>query len=110
MKVQGLEEVAFSGGRIVASRGVQALREKGLDVHYLLQRHFLGDDGCVSEADHKSNVAARKPHIVYAMNERAGDSDKWDRVFSSYETQLGKVWIITEGDRSYTTVLLPSEY
>jgi hypothetical protein len=31
-------------------------------------------------------------------------------VFSSYQTPFGKVWIITEADRSYTTVLLPTEY
>jgi hypothetical protein len=32
------------------------------------------------------------------------------RVFSSYETPAGKVWIITEADRSVTTILLPEEY
>ena len=33
------------------------------------------------------------------------------RVFSSYATKNGqKLWIITEADRSVTTLLLPSEY
>jgi hypothetical protein len=29
---------------------------------------------------------------------------------SSYEVPAGKVWIITEADRSVTTILLPEEY
>lgn len=101
--MQGLEEVAFSSGRIVISRGAQALREQGLDVHYLLQRHFLGDDGGVSDRDRAANIAGRQDG---------------GRVFSTYSISMKGVmeggelhiWIITEGDRSYTTVLLPSEY
>ena len=33
-----------------------------------------------------------------------------DRLFSSYETDIGKIYIITEYDRSVTTILLPEEY
>ena len=37
--------------------------------------------------------------------------DEPQRVFSDYNTSDGtKVWIITEWDRSYTTVLLPEDY
>jgi hypothetical protein len=32
------------------------------------------------------------------------------RILSSYEVLAGKVWIITEADRSITTILLPEEY
>ena len=32
------------------------------------------------------------------------------RIFASYETCKGKIWIITEWDRSVTTILFPSEY
>ena len=35
------------------------------------------------------------------------------RIFSAYETDIenvGKIWIITEADRSATTILLPSDY
>jgi hypothetical protein len=96
MTVQGLEQVAFQGGEIVTTQGIKALREKGLNVHELLQRHFLGDDGDVSERDRVRNLAARANGA---------------RVFSSYITKPhGKVWIITECDRSYTTVMLPDEY
>ena len=33
-----------------------------------------------------------------------------ERVFTAHDTTVGKVWIITEWDRSVTTVLFPSEY
>jgi hypothetical protein len=32
------------------------------------------------------------------------------RFFSAYETEAGKVWIITEADRASTCILLPEEY
>jgi len=32
------------------------------------------------------------------------------RLFSSYTLPQSKIWIVTEADRSATTVLLPSEY
>jgi len=32
------------------------------------------------------------------------------RILSSYTTQYGKLWVITEADRSATTFLLPEEY
>lgn len=33
-----------------------------------------------------------------------------ERIFTAHDTEIGKVWIITEWDRSVTTVLFPSEY
>jgi hypothetical protein len=33
-----------------------------------------------------------------------------DRLFSSYDTDFGKIYIITEHDRSVTTILLPEKY
>jgi hypothetical protein len=32
------------------------------------------------------------------------------RVLSAYETAAGRVWVITESDRSATTLLVPEEY
>ena len=32
------------------------------------------------------------------------------RLFGSYECAHAKIWIITEADRSCTTILFPSEY
>ena len=33
-----------------------------------------------------------------------------ERLFAAYETSEGKIWIITEADRSATTILFPDEY
>lgn len=33
-----------------------------------------------------------------------------DRIFGAYNTSLGKIYIITEHDRSYTTILFADEY
>jgi len=35
---------------------------------------------------------------------------KEDRILAAYETSQGKIWIITEWDRSYTTILFPADY
>ena len=33
-----------------------------------------------------------------------------ERLFAAYQTSEGKIWIITEADRSATTILFPDEY
>ena len=33
-----------------------------------------------------------------------------DRLLGAYETCKGKIWIITEADRSVTTIMFPEEY
>lgn len=43
------------------------------------------------------------------MNDRAVESGE-DRIFAAYNTSLGKIYIITEWDRSATTVLFAREY
>lgn len=44
-----------------------------------------------------------------ALNEEAIING--DRIFAAYVHKDGtKIWIITEADRSYTTILFPSEY
>ena len=43
------------------------------------------------------------------MNNKAIESGE-DRIFATYETCLGKIYIITEWDRSVTTILFPDEY
>ena len=61
-----------------------------------LIRHTTGDWGNVDEAD-------------WAANDRA--VAEGGRVVSSYRTKGGKdFWLITEADRSCTTLLIPSEY
>ena len=62
----------------------------------LLVRHVTGDWGELPDEDREEN-------------ERSVDQGL--RVFSAYRLQTGvKVWVITEWDRSVTTILLPEEY
>ena len=67
------------------------------DVIKALFRHAMGDWGeAVSKADWEANNHALK----YG-----------ERVISAYLSAGGtRFWIITEADRSYTTVLLPNDY
>lgn len=38
------------------------------------------------------------------------DEEGGERIFAGYNTSIGRIWIITEADRSVTTILFPSEY
>lgn len=88
----------FELGRTFITPGAQdALEESGQVPHEFLQRHQTGDWGEeLSEGDSKENDFSLKNGF---------------RLLSAYKTSKGqKLWIITEHDRSYTTVLLPSDY
>ncbi len=66
-----------------------------------LERHCRGDWGDLCEDDKAMNDESLEA-------ERNGD---WtDSLVSSYETDVGKIYVITECDRSATTILLPEEY
>ena len=50
---------------------------------------------------------------IVSQNDK--DANDWglengDRLLAAYETCEGEIWIITEWDRSVTTILFPSEY
>ncbi len=83
-------------GKVVATPGaLELLLEAGVDPFDYLARHASGDWGDLCTFDRRQNERAL----------RVGE-----RIFSSYDTSAGKVWIITEADRSVTTILLPEEY
>jgi hypothetical protein len=83
-------------GRIVATPGALKLlteaRGHPLD---LLARHATGDWGELCAFDRQQNdIAVREGY----------------RVLSSYPVGSERVWVITEADRSVTTILLPEDY
>ena len=90
-------EPLFSLGRVVATPGaLRALEEAGQETVDFLDRHACGNWGVVPEED-------------WALNDEA--LRHRSRLLSSYRLASGdKLWIITEADRSATTLLLPSEY
>lgn len=84
-------------GQIVATPGaLAALEESGEQPGDLLRRHASGDWGELSEEDRKENEFP----LVHGF-----------RLLSSYTLSSGTtIWVITEADRSSTTLLLPEEY
>lgn len=86
----------FSLGSVVATRAVfYHLTASQLDANSFLQRHQCGDWGNVPPEDAAENDFAVKNGL---------------RIFSSYQMAGKRVWVITEADRSVTTLLFPCEY
>ena len=87
----------FPLGRIVATPGaLAALEEAGESPGIFLKRHVTGDWGEVDQHDKQENEFS----VAHGF-----------RLLSAYPVTNGtKLWIITEADRSATTILLPSEY
>ena len=86
----------FNLGQVVATPGaIEALDEVNCLPITLLNRHQIGDWGDLCDEDKAAN------------NEALGN---WTRLFSAYIVRDVKFWVITEADRSVTTILLPSEY
>lgn len=87
----------FPPGQIVATPGALALLEQSKRSPLeFLSRHLRGDWGDVCQEDKAENELSLKHGF---------------RLLSSYPiTVADKIWIITEADRSVTTLLLPEEY
>ena len=87
----------FPLGRIVATPGaLRACDEAGQEPIAFLQRHVVGDWGELDAEDWQRNDLA----VV-----------EGSRILSAYTlSNHTKIWIISESDRSVTTVLLPEDY
>lgn len=86
----------FALGQTLATPGalttLEALNASPLAI---LSRHQSGDWGDLESEDKQSNEAA-------LLN--------GGRIFSAYQFDAERLWVITEADRSATTILLPEEY
>jgi len=87
----------FALGQVVATPGaLQALEKAEQLPAAFLDRHVNGDWGEVPEADKQEN---------------AWSVAQGFRILSAYTTSAGdRIWILTEADRSATTIVLPDEY
>ena len=89
----------FALGRIVWTRGINDLVAADIIfakfVMESLKRHANCDWGELSDEDKRENDFSL---------------DKELRLLSSYQHDGIKIWIITEADRSATTILFPEEY
>ena len=92
--------MTFKLGKLVATKAIAVAMEENnkflKEVHGALDRYITMDWGEMCKEDKDMNDEALK----------TGD----DRIFASYETSRGKIYIITEWDRSYTTILFADEY
>lgn len=90
------EKPLFGLGLVVATHGALDLLDRtGINATIYLTRHQTGDFGNLSPPDQHENHVA----ITYGS-----------RILSAYDVGRERLWIITEADRSSTTLLLPSEY
>ena len=87
----------FPLGQLVATPGaIQAMAAAGQDPAALISRPRRGDWGDLDQEDKTENELSLKHGF---------------RLLSSYQvTETEKLWVITEADRSVTTLLLPEEY
>lgn len=94
-------EPRFTLGRTYATSGVTRWAERhGIDLARYLRRHHCGDWGDLNPDDRQANEDAL---------------EHGDRIFSSYKIDSykiadRKIYIVTEHDRSMTTIMLSEEY
>jgi len=86
----------FRLGTLVATPGaLDAAPSQQALIDLVIQRHQHGDWGDLDAHDKEANDRA---------------VTEGDRILSAYELEGIRFWIITEADRSVTTILLPDEY
>lgn len=91
-----LMQPRFQLGQTFATAGVTAWAERQeIDMTRLLWRHHIGDWGDLDTEDKAANENA----LAHGS-----------RIFSSYKIADRKCYVITEADRSMTTIMLATEY
>jgi hypothetical protein len=94
MSAKAVPIALFRLGHIVATpHALEVLANE--DIQTGITRHMGGDWGEVSPDDHSANDLA----LIEGT-----------RILSVYRSKGVKFWIITEADRSATTVLMPEDY
>lgn len=81
------------GQIVITSNALKSLTQ--VEIEEALKRHAAGDWGEVCEDDHQQNDLSLEHGC---------------RLFSAYGTAAHRFWIITEADRSATTILMPEDY
>lgn len=97
---RGLSGPKFRLGVVAATANfISKAEELGLDpdetIKTALGRHAIGDWGNCCQEDSKENDRSL---------------EQGDRLLSVYAMENIKFWVITERDRSVTTILLPEDY
>ncbi len=97
LEILNESKVLFPLGNVYLTIGArEALEESNQTANAFLSRHQCGDYGDICEDDKRENELSVKEGF---------------RILSSYKTSQGvKIWVITEADRTSTTLLEPNEY
>lgn len=101
----------FSLGQIVATPGaLSLLQQTGFSAAALINRHVHGDwgDCCNEDADENEFAVTRNLRILSVY--RLVDAEKLAATPKGKRSDLPTVWIITEADRSVSTLLRPEDY
>ena len=101
----------FPLGQIVATPGaLELLQETGFSAAALISRHAQGDSGDLCEEDRAENEFAVTRRLRILSCYRLVDAARLAATPTDKRSSLPTLWIITEADRSVTTLLRPSDY
>jgi hypothetical protein len=101
----------FELGNIVATPdALSLLRETQCSAGLLINRHVHGDFGDCDEADRRENEAAVNRFQRILSVYRLVSRDALKATPEHQRASLPTLWIITEADRSVTTILCPHNY
>lgn len=97
LEILNEKKILFPLGQVYMTPGArEALEKSEQNAFEFLSLHQSGSYGEICEEDRRENELSVKEGF---------------RILSAYKTAKGvKIWIITESDRSSTTILLPEEY
>lgn len=101
MTIINRQKTLFNPGTILLTRSIALKKDSaenfGRFIFESIRRHLSGDWGDLGEDDK-------------ALNDLSLDEEEPGRIFSMYKQGKEKIYIITEWDRSATTVLFPEDY
>ena len=101
----------FPLGQIVATPGaLELLQETGFSAAALISRHVHGDWGDLCEEDRTENEFSVTRRLRILSCYRLVDAARLAATPTDKRSSLPTLWIITEADRSVTTLLRPSDY
>lgn len=101
----------FALGQIVATPGaLDLLEQTGFSALALVSRHVHGDWGDCCDEDKATNELSVQQRMRVMSVYRLVDAERLLQTPLDKRSSLPTVWIITEADRSVTTLLLPEDY
>lgn len=95
MSVIATKPLFALGSLLITPGALRLFSNPPYEASQIIDRHLSGDWGDLEEDDIEANVYA------YQNDQR---------IFSKYHVEGKAIYVITEADRSTTTILLPSEY